>query len=78
MTLIELGNKLSEMYNDAPKGEAVSMIHLFGIKYHQEIKDSNYSKGDIIEQSGISSSYLTELNKGVKLAKYVSLKRNNN
>jgi hypothetical protein len=71
MTLNELGTKLSEMYNNAPKGDAVAMIHLFGIKYANEIKDSKYSKKDIITQSGISASYLTELTKGVKLAEYV-------
>ncbi len=71
MTLKELGSKLSEMYNKAPKGESVAMIHLFGVKYAIEIKQSNYSKKDIIVQSGISTSYLTELSKGVKLAKYV-------
>lgn len=71
MTLNELGTKLSEMYNDAPKGDAVAMIHLFGIKYANEIKKSEYSKKDIIKQSGISASYLTELTKGVKLAEYV-------
>ncbi|NJB84175.1 HTH-like domain-containing protein [Wenyingzhuangia aestuarii] len=71
MTLNELGNKLSEMYNNAPKGDSVAMIHLFGIKYANEIKQSEYSKKDIIKQSGISASYLTELTKGVKLANYV-------
>ena len=71
MTLSELGTKLSEMYTNANKGDAVAMIHLFGIKYANEINQSNYSKKDIIEQSGISTSYLTELNKGVKLAEYV-------
>lgn len=71
MTLNELGTKLSKMYNDAPKGDAVAMIHLFGIKYANEIKESEYSKKDIIKQSGISASYLTELTKGVKLADYV-------
>jgi hypothetical protein len=71
MTLNELGSKLSEMYNNAPKGYSVAMIHLFGIKYANEIIESEYSKKDIITQSGISSSYLTELAKGVKLAKYV-------
>lgn len=71
MTLNELGAKLSEMYNNASKGDSVAMIHLFGIKYANEIKQSNYSKKDIITQSGISTSYLTELTKGVKLAEYV-------
>jgi hypothetical protein len=71
MTLNELGAKLNEMYNNAPKGDSVAMIHLFGIKYANEIKESEYSKKDIITQSGISTSYLTELSKGVKLAEYV-------
>jgi hypothetical protein len=71
MTLNELGAKLSEMYYNAPKGDSVAMIHLFGIKYANEIKGCNYSKKDIITQSGISTSYLTELSKGVKLAEYV-------
>ncbi len=71
MTLNELGTKLSEMYNNAQKGDSVAMIHLFGIKYANEIKESEYSKKDIITQSGISASYLTELTKGVKLAEFV-------
>ena len=74
MTLNELAGKLSEMYNNAPKGDAVAMIHLFGIRYASEIKESEYSKKDIIKQSGISTSYLTELTKGVKLAEYVKPK----
>lgn len=49
------------MYSEAAKGDAVAMIHLFGIKYAGEIKKSEYSKKDIIKQSGISTSYLTEL-----------------
>ena len=38
------------------------------LKYAKEIKESEYSKKDIITKSGISTSYLTELTKGVKLA----------
>jgi len=58
MTLNELGSKLNEMYTNAPKGDSVAMIHLFGIKYANVIKEGNYSKKDIITQSGISTSYL--------------------
>ena len=75
MTLNELGSKLKEMYDDAPKGNSVAMIHLFGIKYADEIKNSEFSKRDIINQSGISQTYLAELNKGVKLADYVIPKK---
>ena len=70
----ELGGKLREMYTNASKGEAVAMIHLFGIKYAAEINNSECSKKEIIKASGISDSYLTELTKGVKLAEYVILK----
>lgn len=70
MTLKELGEKLNEMYNSR-KGEAVVMIHLFGVKYAEEIKASGYSKKDIIKAAKISESYVTELTKGVKMAEYV-------
>lgn len=71
MTLKELGSTLRKLYEEAPKGDAVAMIHSFGIRYATEIKASEFSKKDIISQSGISTSYLTELAKGVKLAEYV-------
>ena len=75
MTINELGNKLKEMYENAPKGGVLTMIHLFGIKYAEEISKNNYSRKDIIEKSGISASYLTELNKGINLSKYVESKK---
>jgi hypothetical protein len=71
MTLNELGIKLREMYENAPKGDSVAMIHLFGIIYAKEINNIENSKKEIIEVSGISKSYITELSKGVKLADYV-------
>jgi hypothetical protein len=74
MNIKELGGKLREMYTNAPKGGAVAMIHLFGIKYAEEINKSEHSKKDIVKASGISESYLTELTKGVKLAEYVTPK----
>lgn len=75
MNIKELGGKLREMYTNASKGEAVAMIHLFGIKYAAEINNNKFSKKDIIKASGISESYLTELTKGVKLAEYVVPKK---
>ena len=71
MDIKELGGKLREMYTNASKGEAVAMIHLFGIKYAAEINKSKFSKKEIIKASGISESYLTELTKGIKLAEFV-------
>ncbi len=46
MTINKLASILSEMYKNASKGEAVAMIHLFGIKYADDIKKSGYSKKD--------------------------------
>lgn len=74
MELKELSSKLHEMYFNAPKGDAVAMIHLFGIKYAIEIKESGLSRKDIIRQAGLSHTYLTELSKGIKLSEYVVIK----
>jgi hypothetical protein len=74
MTLKELGEKLSEMYNNAPSGYSVAMIHLFGIKYANEILLSRFSKKDIANAARIPESYGTEISKGVKLAEYVKEK----
>ncbi len=74
MTLKELGEKLNEMYNNAPNGDSVAMIHLFGIKYANEILQSGFSKKDIANAARIPESYGTEISKGVKLAKYVKEK----
>jgi len=78
MTIKELGDTLSQMYNDenAPKNEKVTRIILFGIKYSDEIK--NLGRGavkQIIQQSVLSmTKYGAEVNKGINLAKYVVLK----
>ncbi len=70
----ELASKLKSMYENAKKGEAVAMIHLFGIKYADEIKENNISCKTIAMEAGIKESYGTEISKGVKLAKYVQEK----
>ena len=74
MTEQELGNKLKKIYGSAPKGDVAVHIHLFGIKYADEIKSNNYRLANILEIAGLSDVYRTELNKGIKLAKYVELK----
>ncbi len=68
----QLGRLLRESYHDAAKGEKVTMIHLFGIKYCKEIKECGVS--EVIKEAGIFSTYATELGKGIKLAKYVVAK----
>ncbi|WP_042372131.1 HTH-like domain-containing protein [Bacteroides neonati] len=72
MMLNELGHKLKWMYEKAPKGEKVAMIHLFGIEYANEIK--KYSIKDIVNAANMPKSYGTEVAKGVHLSRFVSIK----
>ncbi|TLF44824.1 HTH-like domain-containing protein [Maribacter aurantiacus] len=71
MEIKELGQKLNKMYSEAPKGEMVAMIHLFGVKYANEIKKGKFSKYEIAKAANIPVSYAVEINKGVKLSRYV-------
>lgn len=73
MTLLELGEKLNAMYFESKDGEAVVMIHLFGIRYASEIKESGASMKSIAKAASINESYGTEIAKGVKLSKFVRL-----
>ncbi len=74
MTLQELGKVLHEMYFESEEGEAVAMIHLFGVKYAAEIAELGASKKELAKAAGIHESYGTEISKGVKLARYVRAK----
>ena len=56
------------------RGDAVVMIHLFGIKYADEIRESGGTSQDIVVAAGMSESYATELQNGIRLAKHVVVK----
>lgn len=71
MTQNELGKTLREMYDNAPEGYQVAGIHLFGVKYASIILENNFEALDIVGASGINQSYVAEVSKGVKLAKYL-------
>lgn len=43
-TILELGLILKEMYSNAPNGEMVTQIHLFGVKYADEIRENSKIK----------------------------------
>lgn len=74
MQVEELGNILNEMYFNSPDKETVAMIHLFGIKYADKIKELGVSFKDIAKAAKINESYGTEISKGAKLSKYVIVK----
>jgi len=71
MTLTELGSELKKMYDNAPKNSKSVMIHLFGIKYANEIYLGKYTATEIVKMAGITESRHAEVSKGIKLAKYV-------
>ena len=71
----ELAARLREMYDGAKRNGAACQVHLFGIKYAKELQECGCPLKDIVQQSGISMGYLSEVSKGVKLAQYVELKK---
>ncbi len=72
-TAEDLGRILIDMYENAPRKEQVTSIHLFGIRYAGEIK--NVGIKSVVDASGIPLSYRAEINKGIKLADYVVEKK---
>lgn len=71
MTLMELSCTLRDMYDNAPDRDQVAMVHLFGIKYANEIKREDFSIKEILRNADMPLSYQTEINKGIRLARYV-------
>lgn len=72
MQINEASKILREMYLKADKKEKAVSIHLFGIKYAQQIE--GISAKDIVIGADLPESYKTEVRKGINLAKYVEVK----
>lgn len=72
MTIAELAAELRRSVNSAPVGERVVRIHLFGIRRSQEL--DGVPLKELVLLAGIPRSYHTEIHKGMRLAKYVTLK----
>ena len=73
MRIDQASQILAQMYKDAlPKEKALS-IHLFSIKYADQIR--NMSAKDIVVGAGLPESYKTEIRKGINLAKYVEVRK---
>lgn len=77
MVKAELAALLRAMYDGAKRNEAACQVHLFGIKYVKELQECGCPLKEIVQLSGISMGYLSEVSKGVKLAQYVELKERN-
>ena len=72
MTEDEAVHILRDMCEKAPKDEKTAYIHLFGIKYAQELRALNIPT--VAERGTGYKSYEVEINKGIRLAKYVQLR----
>jgi len=68
----KLGKILADAVAKATKGDIAVTIHLFGIRYADEIGSS---ANQVAIAAGISEKYGTELRKGMKLAKHVTVNR---
>lgn len=75
MTELELANELKRMYESGiAQKEQTTMIHLFGIMYAKVIRDNRFTPKNILEYAEMPESYQAEINKGIRLAKYVVAK----
>lgn len=71
MTLEQLAAILSRMYEEAPHRQKVAHIHLFGIRHARDIAAAGVSASAVVERSDVSDVYVSEVQKGIVLAKYV-------
>ena len=72
MTIDDLAQTLRQMYQNAGHREKSEMILLFGIKYAKELTPGIVP--EVIRRSRIGDSYITEVHKGRRLARYVTAK----
>ena len=75
MNELDLGLILKRKYNN-PSVNKTPMIHVLAIKYGHIIKENQLSAKEILKYAGMSETYVTEIHKGMRLAKYVTLKAN--
>jgi len=74
MTESELAAELKRMYDNAVGGELTTAIHLFGIRYADELSNVDININRIAKNIFGKDSYGTEIRKGMRLSKYVKLK----
>ena len=74
MTIEQAARILRKMYDIGRQRREVSAyIHLFGIKYADEL--SSLSRPEIVRLAGLPPAHSTEIYKGMKLSKYVEIKQ---
>ena len=68
----DISRVLHDAWAQAPEGDIVVRIHLFGIRYAEELQGVDLRK--LVDAAGIPKPYATEIRKGMRLADYVTLK----
>lgn len=66
-TIQELASILKEMYSNAEDRMQVASIHIFGIKYGQNIIEKEFRAPDIIKAAELNESYSAELQKALNV-----------
>lgn len=65
----DLSRLLREAWQQAPEGDVVVRVHLFGIDHARDLDGVNLR--DLVAAAGIPRPYATEVRKGMRLADYV-------
>ena len=71
MQINQVSKILAEMYENAKPKEQLLAIHLFGIKFADELE--RLSANEIALKAKSFKSYGTEIRKGMRLAKHVKV-----
>ena len=72
MNVSEAARRLREQYDAGKRvGKASTAIHLFAVQHADAL--SRLPIGEVLQQAGLPGSYLTEVHKGIRLAKYVQV-----
>jgi hypothetical protein len=72
MAVAQLALTLRNAVNRAGEGEVVVSIHLFGIENARELQDVPLR--EVVDAAHLQKSYVTEIRKGMNLAKYVTVR----
>ena len=73
MDLTEAARLLRHVHANAPEGKKLVYIHLFAIKYADEIRHLSHTR--LVDLSGIPTAYHVEIWRALNLAEYVELKQ---
>jgi hypothetical protein len=72
--IARLGAELAKLHHSFPDGDKTTAIHLFGVKFGQELLELTRAQLDDVSQAaGLRPIYGLELRKMAKLSRYVTV-----